>query len=378
MASMGEALALSEVDMAMATMEQIAKAATEENMAYVEGAWPIWLLNQKCSNMLARSMRGRDDGDVAERMNEFRQALAQGAATKVVLKGFRESLFRVEEDVPRIKTGLLPLDMATGGGVAFKESTLVIAAPGTGKTIMACQFGSTMALSGTRTLLISTEETPEQLTPRIVSHHCNIPISIIKDGVKEELLQQAQLERFQDLQGRLPDDVFRIVHWDDRNKDIEGHFEALYDQACEEMGGPPQAVLLDWLGGALGKNESNDPKVYRAILKRGANAMAALAKRFDLHTFTFAQANLQQCVNKVRVDATVLSENKTLHEDMTNCWGITALLDKDAMVDSGEESAMFSLDQYISVSKSRRGVDRKIPVKREFLFQRFVARHGHI
>jgi hypothetical protein len=106
--------------------------------------------------------------------------------------------------------------------------------------------------------------------------------------------------------------------------------------------------------------------------------MAALAKRFDLHTFTFAQANLQQCVNKVRVDATVLSENKTLHEDMTNCWGITALLDKDAMVDSGEESAMFSLDQYISVSKSRRGVDRKIPVKREFLFQRFVARHGHI
>ena len=276
------------------------------------------------------------------------------------------------DDTMLLPTGFLPLDMVTGGGLGLGEATLVIAPPGLGKTILACQLGSTMAISGTRVLHISTEETNRQLEPRIVACHCNVPISLIKDGVKEKLMQRDQLERYQNLRRELSPERFRIVNWDDRSKDIEGGYEALMEAAAKAMGGMPQVVLLDWLGGALGRNASNDPAVFRMILKRGANAQAAAAKRYGIHTITFAQADLKQSIGKIRVDATVLSECKTLDEPMTNVWGITGILHPQAEVDSHTQSAVFREQQYIYVSKARHRADVQIPVHRDFLFQRFL------
>jgi replicative DNA helicase len=376
-ANLAECISLTEVDQAMAFMrDEVAPLATPQNFAFLDTVYPVWLLEQKRMRIIGDHIRGRHDGDsrdLDERLRDVKRDLSTTANT-FTLQSFANCMIATEDNVERLRTGIYPLDSATGGGVALKEATLIIGPPGGGKTVLACQLASNMANAGIPTLLISTEETGDRLYPRIVSNHCNVPIDRIKDGVKAELLQPEQREKFNRLCERLTPDVFQVVNWDDHAKDIEGNFESLFEQAANAMGRPPKAIFLDWLGGALGSNTSNEASVNRMILKRGACTMAALAKQYNIHTFTFAQASVNQCINKVRVDATMLSENKTLHEDMTNVWGLTVLLDPDANADTGSEGYVFKREQYIYVSKSRRGVSKKIPVRTDFGYQRFVAR----
>jgi replicative DNA helicase len=376
-ASIAECISLPEVDQAMTFMrDEVAPLAVPQNFAFVDTVYAHWLIDQKQMRIMRDHARGRrddDSRDLDERLRDVKRGLSS-STNKFKIHSFADCMIATEDNIERIRTGIYPLDSATGGGVALKEATLIIGPPGGGKTVLTCQLASNMAIAGIPTLLISTEESGDRLYPRIVSNHCNVPIGLIKDGVKAESLQPEQREKFNQLCGRLTPDVFRIVNWDDHAKDIESNFEALYEQAAKAMGRPPRAVFLDWLGGALGRNTTNDASAFRMILKRGACTMAAIAKQYNIHTITFAQASLNQCINKVRVDATMLSENKTLHEDMTNVWGLTVMLDPDANADTGAEGPVFKPEQYIYVSKSRRGVNKKIPVRTDFGYQRFVAR----
>ena len=101
--------------------------------------------------------------------------------------------------------------------------------------------------------------------------------------------------------------------------------------------------------------------------------MSDVAKKFKMHTITCAQLATVQCKNKMNVDSTMLSECKTLHEPMTNALGVTFIEDAEAR-DSAEDKAQMSLNQYFCISKSRQGTDRKIPVSRQFRYQRFAYR----
>jgi len=124
-------------------------------------------------------------------------------------------------DVRRISTGFLRLDPLLGGGLGEGEGTLMIAATGAGKTAVACQMGSTMALDGAAGVIITTEESHIQLEPRIISCHCSkIPFSLVKDGVKPERFSQDQLEQYKAVRKRLTGKL-SIFDWSaDRDKSV--------------------------------------------------------------------------------------------------------------------------------------------------------------
>jgi replicative DNA helicase len=242
-----------------------------------------------------------------------------------------------------IQTRFSPLDQALGGGVRPGDSTLIIGQPGSGKTLLTCQIASAMAIAGTPTMIISTEETARQLAPRSVSHLCGIPYDGIAYGIDESDMTPSQLALYRNMIAKLNESVFLISHWEDSSKDLKDGFEMLMNETAKKMGRFPQVVFLDYLGGAFGKTRCNDPHVHRKLLQGGAVAMANLARRFNIHTITTAQANAKQCLGRIRVDASVLSECKTLDEPMTNVIGITALLNENAERNDGNDSSIVSV-----------------------------------
>jgi len=234
-------------------------------------------------------------------------------------------------------------------------------------------MASNMALNGTRVVFISTEQNAVQLRPRFVSCHCNIPFSRINSGVRSSDLTPEEMALYHRLIERMNINVFRIVQWEDHSKRIEERFEEILNSNAESMGNFPEVVILDGLGGAFGRQHNHDVWAYRAELKRGACLMAELAKKHNIHTITTAQANVSQCVGRVRVDATVLSENKSLGDPMTNILGISALRIDSAERADGYEGPMYRREQFLYLSKSKSGAERRIQVFRDFAFQRFLA-----
>lgn len=271
-----------------------------------------------------------------------------------------------------IQTRFWPIDHALGGGLCRGESTLIIGTSGGGKTLCCCQLASNMALNGTRVVVISTEQSAVQLKPRFVSCHCNIPFSRINSGVRSSDLTPEEMALYRRFLERVNSQVFQIVHWEAHDKQIDERFEEILNSTAESMGNFPEVVILDGLGGAFGKQINHDVWAYRAELKRGACLMAALAKKHNIHTITTAQANMSQCVGRVRVDATVLSENKSLGDPMTNILGISALRNDSAERADGYEGSMYRREQFLYLSKSKSGAERRIQVIRDFAFQRFL------
>lgn len=63
----------------------------------------------------------------------------------------------------KIPTGVPGLDVLTHGGIPEGRSTLITGKSGTGKTVVALQIASHLARTGTPTIIVAVEETPEDL-----------------------------------------------------------------------------------------------------------------------------------------------------------------------------------------------------------------------
>ena len=64
----------------------------------------------------------------------------------------------------KLETGVPGLDTLTLGGIPEGRSTLIVGKSGTGKTVVALQIAAHLAATGTPTIFIAIEETPEDLT----------------------------------------------------------------------------------------------------------------------------------------------------------------------------------------------------------------------
>lgn len=375
-ANMAECISLPEVDQAMTCMsDEVAPLATPQNFAFMDSIYPYWLHQQKRTRLIVKDMQGRHDDDenieLDEKLRDVRRSLM--ATRTFSMHRFAEDIGKDEVMTPRIPTGFHSVDAAFGGGVGLQESSLIMACPSAGKTVLATQFAGSFAMSGVKTLFVSTEQDHRRLQPRFISAICGVPFDKIKDKVSEMAMTPEQITHFRKCAARLDENLI-MVNWQDNSDDFAGAIEALFDQAVLEFGGqPPMIMMLDWLGGAFGKRVAHDPGLYRRALRGGADAMSDVAKKFKMHTITCAQLATVQCKNKMNVDSTMLSECKTLHEPMTNALGVTFIEDAEAR-DSAEDKAQMSLNQYFCISKSRQGTDRKIPVSRQFRYQRFAYR----
>jgi circadian clock protein KaiC len=66
--------------------------------------------------------------------------------------------------IQKLRIGVPGLDVITHGGIPKGRTTLICGRSGTAKSILSLQLAANLARSGTRTLLVAVEESPEDLT----------------------------------------------------------------------------------------------------------------------------------------------------------------------------------------------------------------------
>jgi len=127
-------------------------------------------------------------------------------------------------------------------------------------------------------------------------------------------------------------------------------------------------IIFDWIGGALGASET-DPNKLRLLYQTAADQLAHLASDHNLVVIAFAQAHQVMGINRRRVDASVIAECKSIGRTMHNIIGISAMLEKEA--EEISDSPIYSDTQWFYVSKSRKGLTKATPIRRNFAHQRF-------
>jgi len=275
-------------------------------------------------------------------------------------------------DIHRLQSGLTEYDRRMGGGFGYKEFTLGIAATGAGKTVLACQLATTFACNGYPGMLVTTEQSHDQLEPRIYSSFCDIPFDLIKDGVDIDKLPPDKRSSILSLEDRLKGKL-RILDWNtDRSKSIVADLQNEVRKFKDKQGVRPHWLIFDWIGGALGQLSLQDLAVIRHVYQQTADKLAEIADQENMVTIAFAQAATLAARNNVRIDSSTIAECKTMGRNATTIFGISNIQENTEAMETGG-NAPYLERQFMFVSKARKGVGGLIPVYRRFENQKFVS-----
>src|SRR4029079_13973146 len=85
------------------------------------------------------------------------------------------------------------LDSLLGGGLEAGTSTLIVGAPGTGKTTLAALFLANLAFHGERGSFFMFDESPQTLLARCKSLHIRLPEAVESGLVAIQQVDPAEL-----------------------------------------------------------------------------------------------------------------------------------------------------------------------------------------
>lgn len=349
-------------------LQELMEAATPMSPEMLKPVISHWLTSVRAKKQIAQANNGQiSHFTMLDAINADREVLLGNLEAKTLFTFSEAIADSIAVDKVRHATGLPNLDKCIGGGFAKGEFTLFVQPSGAGKTVAACQLTTSLAGAGLKGIMITTEQPPRELISRMASSRCDVPMDLIKDGLKKEILQPNQQTKLDQLIQLLDQNIF-LVDWTDGNKSCKDDLEPLIRQAKKKLG-RLDFVILDWIGGSLGKAVQNDPAQFRYVLKFAADSLATTAMKEDVITIGFAQATTMLSKNKKRVDRTMLGECKSMGDRATNIIGGSAMQAED----TGDESqASYLPKQYFFVDKARKGTGGLIPVFRDFAYQRFV------
>lgn len=256
------------------------------------------------------------------------------------------------------------------GGLGKKEGLLFNIPSGGGKTVIACQFGSHFAIEqNANVLLITTEQPPEELIPRIISCRTKIPFNHIQDGIYEENLNNNQIDIINDVQNKLSN-KFVIADWSNRGKRIKQHLEKEINYQIDN-GFTPDIILFDWIGGGLGDADYKDPQHKRNDYMESAECFTTMCKTFNFGGIAFAQADAAQSEGVRFITNKQLTLAKQLHESFTIAIGVSALMKSNKAKDSNSTHDVYERIQWFNPYKVRKGTPKAFKVLREFEYQKF-------
>lgn len=182
---------------------------------------------------------------------------------------------------PRVPTGLGALDGRIGGGLAPGQLWILAARPAMGKTALALAMIEAAARARYRSLLFSLEMPKEEITHRLVSMGCGLPVQALRNGIVPTQKWPLLASRFADLSS-LPLEVY------DPSRIELGELRAKAQQAS--LAAPVGLIVVDYLqlvGGYKGRKYGNREQEVADISRE----LKALSKELHCPVLALAQLN---------------------------------------------------------------------------------------
>lgn len=364
--------------------EYTASLTTESlNALSVSAAFTDWLKSRVVASGTGDILSRRQMGlltleNLEETLSKMKQAIIPVNNTDFAnaanfVRGRRLKL-------PCVPSGMDALDTAIGGGFYWGDSSMIAAINGGGKTILIMQLAKWFAIQGFRTAVFTTERRPDELFIRTISDHLSIEltrlsnadsvvqpgeeISYIPDWIwQDPRLSAALLDLEETYMSRL-----LFVDWSrGQNYNVASHFDATIQQ-MERVGWSPQIILFDWIGGGLESQKDKD--FLRLYYQDAADHLINHGKRTGRIMIMAAQLDKAKVKSSTPyVEMSMLSECKTMTNNLTNFIGITSMRDSRTL----ELKPRLQRRQNLCVDKSTRGQGGSIPVEAVFQFQRFIV-----
>lgn len=355
--------------------------------AIVKDTWITWITNVQALRQLMNLKRTGVTQDITERIADI-NSIAETIANKVKTEekttfSIDDILLQDETIIERIPLGYTfkGLNSCLGGGFGKKEHVLFVVPTGRGKTVISCQVAVEVASAGRHVLLISTEQHPEELVPRMVSccsfssatsSSGRIPFDIIKDGITKQLYEtKLTLEQKVVIQefSKSLNPYIHIENWvasDKKVTDIPSILERVNKTLPE--GESIDMVILDWIGGAI-TDGVTDSSVKRNLLYLAAKEMHKIAYKYNVACMSTAQAS-KDALGRSEVTSEHIADCKSMANEAEVAFGLSAI--RAASANKGEaEKDSYSDYQRLYCFKARKSTAKNIEVKCNFAYQRF-------
>jgi hypothetical protein len=281
-----------------------------------------------------------------------------------------------EEQPSRSPTGIDGLDRCLNGGWGRGEAVLVFGGTSGGKSIVAgqCAWHEVTRNNG-YALIVSTELQPCEYVARMLSCGCSIPIHLIQDCENLAQIRKATVaeprralleEAFQVLKDRV---YTAKVHPDD-GVDPRAILKSAMFRYEKIHGRRPTWVCLDWLGSIadVGSGSSRGSAERATAWELAANGCVKFAEETGIPTLVLAQA-VNDAQTKGMLSINDIGISKGIGKNMTAVIGLTNSINR-----GGGSGSVYKQEQWLCVCKARKGEAGNIPVQRDFLYQRFLAR----
>jgi hypothetical protein len=340
---------------------------------------------------IARKIQMADIPDMAAAVTQVQRSMA--AASSAVSFDEIDEMDEVTdgatfEMIQRRSTGIEGLDLCLNGGWGPGECYLAFGGTGAGKSLMTGQCAWHEALTGGYPLIVSTELRAREYISRMVSCAASIPINLVQDcgnfvQIRSAVASAAGLAFREKAVSEVLSKIKSRVRIHKVSADDGMDARSLLDREIEKyhakMGVYPTWVALDWLGSMADVGGGGRGTSERAMAwEISANGCVQFADKSGIPTLVLAQAVNDAQLKRV-LSLPDIGISKGIGKNMVMVVGITNTMDmagvKEATMGRAEmPSSMFLEDQFYCVCKARKGEGAHIPVRRDFRFQRFVAR----
>lgn len=286
----------------------------------------------------------------------------------------------------RVSTGLDDLDEKMGGGFGRGEAALVAGANGAGKTVLGCQFTVEFAKQGLNVGYFSTEQTPLDLTYRMLSNYSGVEFKHFTNRAEMRELSRAEAVELENLPALFQTDPdalaglegFRLnvvprvefMDWSGGAAPIvQDAFDPAMDAMAQSLGAPLDVVIFDWIGGAMERGK--DKEHLRHYYYDAVNYLVNYAKSHPrLAIIIMAQIDKAKAEGKPFIKMTHLAECKAMSDNVSTFIGISSVTDKKP-----DSEGMMMEDpralQVLNVDKARYGPKGGVKVLRMFARQKF-------
>ncbi len=372
---------------ALQVLEELQSPHRKEQWYFLDTYFPTWLASVRVKAYARRAqMNPIADGAAIAAAIDQDVRKASAAIFSQETDGMYQALYGTSETGKlRRPSGFAALDEATGGGFGDSECYGLFSGTKGGKSVCAAQIGYFNAFSGGDTLIISTEMLAIDYIVRIVSNACNIKISLIKDCMNVSQIRQLivmndppALPRFEILLQLIKERIRIVKIHPDQGLGARAIMEQETLNYERLHGRKPTLVIFDWLGRIADSGGAKNSSDRIMAWERAADSCVQYCEVTGIPALILLQA-VNDAHTKHILGIEDIGISKGVFKQFSMGFGVTNTVDKAAIKQALMSGALADTmkttleDQLFCVVATRRGEASYIPVKRQFLYQRFVS-----